>query len=135
MGKSVTFRIAGAAGAAIAASLIASSASAGNRCGGSLGVDAPTTLASVARRCNVNLSALYEANPGVDPRNVAPGTYLAIPDEIDDVAGVSSGPVVVATNNDPDTDDHGQSGDLPDDYANANQNRVRDLHEASADAA
>ncbi len=62
--------------------LAATPASAG-RCGHSYPVDAPTTLAKVARQCNVNLSALYEANPGVDPRNVRPGQYLAVPDEID----------------------------------------------------
>ncbi len=64
--------------------VLVSPASAG-RCGHSYAVDAPTTLATVARQCNVNLSALYEANPGVDPRNVRPGEYLAVPDEIDHV--------------------------------------------------
>ncbi len=61
--------------------VLAAPASAG-RCGNSYAVDAPTTLVTVARQCNVNLSALYEANPGVDPRNVRPGEYLALPDEI-----------------------------------------------------
>jgi LysM repeat protein len=69
----------GAVGAAFL--VMAAPASAG-RCGGSYAVDAPTTLVTVARQCNVNLSALYEANPGVDPNNVRPGEYLAVPDEI-----------------------------------------------------
>ena len=56
---------------------------AAGRCGASLSVDAPTTLAKVARQCNVNLAQLYEANPGVDPSNVRPGEHLSIPDEID----------------------------------------------------
>ncbi len=70
----------GAVGAAFF--VMAAPAQAG-RCGHSYAVDAPTTLVTVARQCNVNLSALYEANPGVDPRNVRPGEYLAVPDEID----------------------------------------------------
>ncbi|GJL95857.1 MAG: hypothetical protein DHS20C05_22620 [Hyphococcus sp.] len=53
------------------------------RCGHSYPVDKPTTLTEVARQCNVNLSALYEANPGVNPNNVRPGEHLAVPDEID----------------------------------------------------
>jgi LysM repeat protein len=69
----------GAVGAAFF--ILAAPASAG-RCGHSYAVDAPTTLVTVARQCNVNLSALYEANPGVDPSNVRPGEYLAVPDEI-----------------------------------------------------
>ena len=53
------------------------------RCGHSYPVDKPTTLTEVARQCNVNLSALYEANPGVDPSNVRPGEHLSVPDEIE----------------------------------------------------
>ncbi len=146
MGISVRQKLAGCAGVAIAAALLATPAAAG-RCGGSLAVDAPTTLAEVARRCNVNLSALYEANPGVDPRNVISGTYLAIPDEIAEYAApdAPSAPVVVATNDTDDgyygpvTDDHGLSGDYPDeairdyDARVSTRVRVRDVQLASRD--
>ncbi len=67
------------------------------RCGHSYPVDKPTTLTEVARQCNVSLSALYEANTGVDPSHVRPGEHLAIPDELDDYAPIvheeTSGPV------------------------------------------
>lgn len=69
-----------AAGAAILATAL-TPAQAG-RCGHSYPVDAPVTLAKVARACNVSLSALKEANPGVDPDYVTPGHHLAVPDEI-----------------------------------------------------
>lgn len=68
----------------------ASPAFAGGRCGGALAVDAPTTLSKVARKCNVRLSALREANPGVDPANVRPGEHLSIPIERDQFVGGSS---------------------------------------------
>jgi LysM repeat protein len=76
-----TRKLVGVAALSAAFFVLATPASAG-RCGHSYAVDAPTTLVTVARQCNVNLSALYEANPGVDPRNVRPGEYLAVPDEI-----------------------------------------------------
>lgn len=68
--------------AVVAGMAMASPASAG-RCGHSYPVDAPTTLSKVARACNVSLSALREANPGVDPAWVRPGQHLAVPDETD----------------------------------------------------
>lgn len=80
--------IAGIAG--VAAFSSASSAFAIGRCGGELPVHSPTTLAEIAQRCNVNLSELYEANTGVDPRNVLPGTRLAIPEEKDRYSTSSS---------------------------------------------
>lgn len=67
--------------AALGTVLMATPAMAG-RCGHSYPVDAPTTLAKVARACNVSLSALREANTGVDPDYVTPGEHLAVPDEI-----------------------------------------------------
>ncbi len=73
--------IAGFSAVTVAFLTAATPAQAG-RCGHSYPVDEPITLAEVARQCNVRLTALYEANPGVDPRNVRPGEYLAIPDEI-----------------------------------------------------
>jgi len=76
-----TRKILGVGAVSAAFFVMAAPASAG-RCGHSYAVDAPTTLVTVARQCNVNLSALYEANPGVDPSNVRPGEYLAVPDEI-----------------------------------------------------
>ncbi len=76
--------------AATAADLCASPAVAG-RCGHSYPVDSPTTLAKVARACNVSLSALREANTGVDPSYVSPGEHLAIPDEIDQTTDIPSG--------------------------------------------
>ncbi len=147
MGLSIKQKLAGCASAAIALAVTAAPATAGGRCGGSLGIDAPTTLAEIARRCNVNLSALYEANPGVDPRNVTSGTYLAIPDEITEYAsaGAPSAPPVVATNETDDlyygpvTDDHGLSGDYPDeamrdyDARVSMRVRVRDVQLASRD--
>lgn len=121
-----------------------------NRCGGSLAVDAPVSLAEIARRCNVNLSALYEANPGVDPRRVTPGTYLAIPDESDDPYAPNSAPTTPLFDNDETEtgtrnyfgivrDDHGLSGgdDIATvrdaDAAISTRARVRDLRRASAD--
>ncbi|NNE39419.1 MAG: LysM peptidoglycan-binding domain-containing protein [Marinicaulis sp.] len=84
---------------------------AAGRCGASLSVDAPTTLAKVARQCNVNLSQLYEANPGVDPSNVRPGEHLSIPDEIDRYT-IGSGPSTIYGDADlPDA----ANGDLVDD--------------------
>ena len=134
--------LAGCTGALV---LAAAPSMAANRCGGSLAVDAATTLAEVARRCNVNLSELYEANPGVDPRNVAPGTYLAVPDER---AGnePASLPVVAAANADaggdaPITDDHGLTSGYSDDAIRAYDARVstrvrlRNVRVASADPA
>lgn len=131
------------AGCAAAAVLAATPSIAGVRCGGSLAIDAATTLTEVARRCNVNLSDLNEANPGVDPRNVAPGTYLAIPDERDDYAP-SRLPVVAANDQDtnadaPITDDHGMAGDYSDEAVRAYDARVstrvrlRNVRLASAD--
>ena len=72
---------AGLAASAVAVAMSASPAMAG-RCGHSYPVDAPVTLAKVARACNVSLAALKEANPGVDPDYVTPGHHLAVPDEI-----------------------------------------------------
>ena len=77
-----TISILGMTTACAAIFAVVSPAAAG-RCGHSYAVDAPTTLVEVARQCNVNLSELYEANPGVDPRYVRPGERLAVPDEID----------------------------------------------------
>ena len=76
-----TLKISGLTAVIAAASAAMSPAMAG-RCGHSYAVDEPTTLTEVARRCNVSLSALYEANPGVNPNNVRPGEHLAVPDEI-----------------------------------------------------
>ena len=73
------FHVAGVT--AISAVIMSSTPALANRCGNSLPVDAPTKLVDVARKCNVNLSELYEANPGVDPGDVRPGEHLAIPDE------------------------------------------------------
>lgn len=79
------------AGIVGAAGLSASSpAFAIGRCGGSLPVHSPTTLAEVAMRCNVNLSELYEANPSIDPSDVRPGARLAIPEEKDRYTNRSS---------------------------------------------
>ncbi len=137
----------GCAGIAVAAAFIATPSLAANRCGGSLAVDAPTSLAEVARRCNVNLSALYEANPGVDPRNVTSGTYLAIPDETADYGSSGAGavrPIVATKNTDDDyyglvTDDHGLSDDHRNDAIRdydarvSTRVRVRDVQLASSD--
>lgn len=76
--------------AALSAFAMATPAAAG-RCGHSYPVDAPTTLAKVARACNVSLSALREANTGVDPSYVTPGEHLAVPDEIETAADVPPG--------------------------------------------
>lgn len=79
------------AAALVILSLSAVPAMAGGRCGHSYPVDAPTTLAKVARACNVSLAALREANPGVDPGYVSPGEHLAVPDEIDNASDVPAG--------------------------------------------
>jgi len=63
--------------------IFTASPAAAGRCGHSYPVDKPTTLGEVARQCNVRLSELREANPGVTPGNVRPGEHLAVPDERD----------------------------------------------------
>lgn len=80
----------------------ASPAFAIGRCGGSLPVHSPTTLAEVAMRCNVNLSELYEANPSIDPSDVRPGARLAIPEEKDRYTSQSSSstPALAAADSD-----------------------------------
>ena len=145
MGLSFKQKFTGCAGAAIIAAMVASPALASNRCGGSLAIDAPTSLAEIAQRCNVNLSALYEANPGVDPRNVTSGTYLAIPDENTEYAptGVSTSPTLVATidagSDHQTTDDHGLTGEYPDEATRdydariSSRMRVRNTRFASND--
>ncbi len=80
-----------AAGAASAAALVMATPAMAGRCGHSYAVDAPTTLAKVARACNVSLSALKEANTGVDPAYVRPGEHLAVPDEIASATDIPSG--------------------------------------------
>jgi len=72
-------KVAGAVLACVAG-LSAAPASA-NRCGNSFAVDQAITLSKVARQCNVRLSELIEANPGVNPSHVRPGQHLAVPDE------------------------------------------------------
>jgi LysM repeat protein len=69
-------------GAVALGALVMATPAAAGRCGHSFPVDTPTTLAKVARACNVSLSALREANTGVDPDYVSPGEHLAVPDEI-----------------------------------------------------
>jgi len=78
------------AASAVALVMMATPAMAG-RCGHSYAVDAPTTLAKVARACNVSLSALREANTSVDPDYVRPGEHLAVPDEIASATDVPAG--------------------------------------------
>ncbi len=145
MGLRQQLRVAGVAGVVFAA-LTASAAQASGRCGGALGIDAETTLREVARRCNVDFSALREANPGVNPASVTPGAYLAIPDELEDYAS-SGAPSVSATESSPDddasyaqlTDDHGLSGGdgaaIARDYGArvSTRARVSDLQLASSD--
>lgn len=84
------------AAAALAAGLVSASPAMAGRCGHSFSVDEPTSLAKVARACNVSLSALREANTGVDPAYVRPGEHLAIPDEIASATDVPSGSANVA---------------------------------------
>ena len=59
--------------------LATGTANAAGPCGFRLPVDSPTTLSKVARACQVTVSQLREANPGVNPGNVRPGEHLAIP--------------------------------------------------------
>ena len=127
-----------------AGAVTAASPAAANRCGGSYPVDTPTTLADVAKRCNVGLADLREANPGVDPSDVRPGEYLALPDEIDEYAPSSSAPPAPETQTaagpagrTPFTDDTGMTVDdvLTDvrggDGRAAHRIRVRDHNAAS----
>ncbi|WP_428409267.1 hypothetical protein [Hyphococcus sp.] len=90
MSKQFGKKLAAAGAASVAALLMATPAMAG-RCGHSYPVDAPTTLAKVARACNVSLSAMKEANTGVDPEYVRPGEHLAVPDEIASATDVPAG--------------------------------------------
>ncbi len=91
-------KLSGLCGVAMAAAAVTPAAA--NRCGNSVAVDSPTTLVEIARRCNVNLSELYEANPGVDPSNVRPGEHLAVPDERDRLGAASPSPQPVAPTSD-----------------------------------
>ncbi|MEO1252438.1 MAG: LysM peptidoglycan-binding domain-containing protein [Pseudomonadota bacterium] len=122
------------AASGLAAAILAPAvANATGRCGGSLVIDAPVSLSEIARRCNVRLSELREANLGVDPARVAPGAHLAIPDEVDGVAPEADRFDEVATQT-TQTDDAA--------YAIAQRNvsaristrqRLRDVHYASLD--
>ncbi len=101
----------------IAGLAVASPSIAAGRCGGALSIDAPTTLSRVAMRCNVNLSELYEANPGVDPSNVRPGERLAIPEERDRYAsGSSSSQVTAPTPVEPSDNSSSHPYIVPQDY-------------------
>ncbi len=82
-----------ALGAALA---LASTPAMAGRCGHAYAVDAPVTLAKVARACNVSLSALKEANPSVNPDYVRPGEHLALPDEMATPADVPAGALDLA---------------------------------------
>ncbi|NOX82086.1 MAG: LysM peptidoglycan-binding domain-containing protein [Alphaproteobacteria bacterium] len=117
-----TLNIAGFGAVGAAFFILAAPASAG-RCGHSYAVDAPTTLVTVARQCNVNLSALYEANPGVDPSNVRPGEYLAVPDEITgSTLSVADAPLAQPSAVQPavtDSQAHGVSGTIINDAGRA----------------
>lgn len=90
MAQQMMKRAAAVSAVGVAAVMMATPAMAG-RCGHSYAVDAPTTLAKVARACNVSLSALREANTGVNPDYVRPGEHLAVPDEIASATDVPSG--------------------------------------------
>lgn len=142
MGGFQTLKAAGLA--AIAAGAFSAAPAAADRCGGSYPVDAPTTLSEVARQCNVHISELREANPGVDPDNVRPGARLAVPDEIDEhaIADAEPGPAEEYAQTSfadatdaraPVTDDTGLAGDAHgvvnfrgDDARAAHRVRVRD---------
>lgn len=139
------------------AALCAMPAAAAGRCGGSLSIDTPTSLFEIARRCNVDLGALREANPGLDGGAAPGGWQVAIPDEIDDYA-FSGAPRGSALNDAPAIDDGRQSAEggayapshLTDDHGlrrsdaaapglrvhgarTATRVRVRELRDASAD--
>ncbi len=94
MASKPTLKIGLIAGATML-TLAASPAMAG-RCGHSYPVDAPVSLAEVARACNVSLAALKEANPGVNPDAVRPGHHLAVPDEIEAATDIPPGYANVA---------------------------------------
>lgn len=98
-----------AACAIIIAGFAAATPANAGRCGYSYPVDAPTTLGKVARACNVSLSALREANPGVDPANVRPGQHLAVPDEIDTAHASTAQTTVQSAVSDPQTSSADQS--------------------------
>lgn len=139
-----------AALAAIGAAAFAGSSASAGRCGGTYPADAPTTLGEVARQCNVRLSDLREANPGVDPDDVRPGERLAVPDEIRDDAAAGAGPspgwraaqtsfAGAADMRMPSTDDTALAGnagrvgdDRDDNWRGAHRIRVRD-HRTSDD--
>jgi LysM repeat protein len=67
---------------ALCAGAVSSPAAAG-RCGGTYETYEATTLGKVALDCNVGLTQLQKANPNLDPGDIAPGTRLALPEEID----------------------------------------------------
>lgn len=96
MGRHRSLKAAGIA--SLAAVAVAGPAAAG-QCGHSYSVDAPTTLSTVARACGVSVSALREANPGVDPSYVRSGQHVAVPPKRPQgaAAPVAVGPTPVAT--------------------------------------
>lgn len=82
-----------------------STPAAAGQCGYIYPVDAPTTLSKVARACGVTVSALREANPGVDPGYVRPGQHVSVPPKRPDgaAAPVEDGPAPVVTANNSDS--------------------------------
>lgn len=98
MGRRHSLKAAGVVSFAVIA--VAGPAAAG-QCGHSYSVDAPTTLSTVARACGVSVSALREANPGVDPSYVRSGQHVAVPPKRPQgaAAPIAVGPTPVATAN------------------------------------
>lgn len=141
-----SFTLGAAATALVLISAAPFGASASNRCGGALTIDIPTTLARIARQCNVNLAELREANPGVDPGDVQTGARIAIPDEFGQFDGGPSRPDLSFDDNDDDnidvvdydweasrtgvTDDYRRGDDVGNDaisYAEQNRPRSRNI--------
>ena len=98
MTPALTRRIAGLSAAAGMA-LFSMPALAAGSCGGFYAVDAPTSLAKVARACRVTIASLREANPGVNPSNVRPGEHLAVPISPLHVAEPVSAPAAILNAN------------------------------------
>jgi len=111
MGGMRILKSAGGAALGVGALTLATAEATG-RCGGVYPADAPTTLQAVAGQCNVRVSDLREANPGVDPDHVLPGERIAIPSEIDPYANAATEIVeqAIAETNESETSSNAYAG-------------------------
>ncbi len=86
--------ISAGAAAVLAVALSAGAAQAQNACGNAVTVARGDTLSGIARRCDVTVDALLEANPDIDnPRTIDVGQSIVVPGpDWDQASGYVVGP-------------------------------------------